>query len=95
MSAECHLIPRLFQPPLCSPPLTFIFRIFHSLLPPSAANEQESPADSATLTLDLSFTVSGLRGRSPSTEVHRGSDNCMQVSVRGYNFAYAGAERIG
>lgn len=58
MSAECHLIPRLFQPPLCSQPLTFIFRIFHSLLPPSAANEQESPADSATLTLDLSFTDS-------------------------------------
>lgn len=42
----------------CSHPLTFIFRIFHSLLPPFAANEQESPADSATLTFDLSFTVS-------------------------------------
>lgn len=80
---------------LCSQPLTFIFRIFHSLLPPFAANEQESPADSATLTFDLSFTVSQRSwGEAPSTEMHRGSENCMQVSVRGYNFAYAGAERM-
>lgn len=67
---------------LCSQPLTFIFRIFHSLLPPSAANEQESPADSATLTFDLSFSQSAVLGRSPSTEMHRGTDNCTQVSVR-------------
>lgn len=93
---ECHLISSIFLPPLCSWALTFIFRIFHSLLPPSAANEQESPADSATLTFDLSFTDSQRsQGPRPSTEEHWVSDNCMQVSVQGYNFAYAGAERTG
>lgn len=35
------------------------------------------------------------RGRSLSTEEHSGYDNCMQVGVRGYNFAYTGAERMG
>lgn len=45
------------------------------------------------LTLDLSFTDSQRsRGRSPSTQEQPGYDNSIQVSVQGYNFAYAEAE---